>query len=142
MSYCKIICMARLTADPELRTTPQGTPVCEARIAFDNGWGDNKKTCFISVTIWGKQGEFVKQYFSKGSGILIDGRLEFDTWDDKETGAKRSKHYIVAERVTFPISSSKNAEASAGASPASPAAAAGGNSQGWGAAPNADDIPF
>jgi len=110
MSYNKFIVMGRLTRDPELRITPNGTPVCECGMAFDNGWGDNKRPCFIEVTVWGKQAEFVKNYFKKGSGILVDGRLEFDQWDDKETGKKLSKHYITAERVTFTISDARGSE--------------------------------
>jgi len=105
MSYNKIIAMGRLVAEPEMRSISSGTPVCEFRMAFDNGWGDNKKTCFIGVTCWGKTAEFVEQWFHKGDGVLVDGRLEFDQWDDKSTGEKRSKHYITAEKVKFPLGS-------------------------------------
>ena len=140
MSYNKIIVMGRLTRDPELRNTPSGTPVCEGRVAFDNGWGENKKACFIDVTVWGKQAEFVSKYFKKGAGIHIDGRLEMDSWKDKTDGKERSKHYIVAERVTFPIGAGK------GGAPSSDeeyAPATGGRAAGAGAASaDADDIPF
>ncbi|MGE4158482.1 MAG: single-stranded DNA-binding protein [Planctomycetota bacterium] len=140
MSYNKIIVMGRLTKTPELRSTPSGTPVCECRLAFDNGWGENKKSCFIDVTVWGKQAEFVAKYFTKGAGILIDGRLEMDTWKDKTDGKDRSKHYIVAERATFPISAGKGG----GASPEedyAPASASRGASAGS-HVDTSDDIPF
>jgi len=103
MSYNKIIMMGRLTKDPDLRSIPSGTPICEFGIAVDSGFGDNKRTCFIDVTVWGKQAEFVHKYFKKGSGIHVDGRLDLDTWDDKNGGGKRYKHRITAERVTFPV---------------------------------------
>ena len=107
MSYNKVIMMGRLTRDPDLRTIPSGTPVCEFGIACDSGWGDNKKVCFIDVTVWGKQAEFVSKYFLKGEGIHIEGRLDFDTWEDKQGGGKRSKHRVTVERVTFPVGAKK-----------------------------------
>ena len=131
MSYNKIICMARLTRDPEMRAIPSGTQVCEIGIAFDNGFGDQKKTCFINVTAWGKTAEFVEKYFKKGDGIMIDGRLEFETWEDKNGGGKRSKHSITAERVTFPLSNKSGGEQ---ASTASVGSVQGGV--------EVDDIPF
>lgn len=147
MSYCKIIAMGRLTADPELRNTPQGTPVCDCRLAFDNGWGDNKRTCFVDVTVWGKQADFVKKYFQKGSGIVVDGRLELDQWEDKTSGQKRSKHYITAERVTFPVGSKNESGGGGGYSDSgsnrSQAAGSSSSSQGgWGNDPSVDEIPF
>ncbi len=108
MSYNKVIMMGRLTRDPDLRTIPSGTPVCEFGIAADSGWGDNKKTCFIDVTVWGKQAEFVAKYFNKGDGIHLEGRLDFDRWEDKNGGGKRSKHRVTAERVTFPVGANKH----------------------------------
>jgi len=118
MSYNKVIMMGRLTRDPELRSIPSGTPLCEIGIAVDSGWGDNKKTCFIDVTVWGKQAEFVKQWFKKGDGIVIDGRLDLESWEDKNGGGKRSKHRITAERATFPVGAGKkgSGEAAAGQS--------------------------
>lgn len=139
MSYNKIIVMGRLTRDPELRSTPNGTPVCECAVAFDNGWGENKRPCFIDVVVWGKQADFVNKYFKKGAGIHIDGRLEMDSWKDKDTGKNRSKHQIVAERVTFPVGAGKSGAPSSdeeyvpAASRASSVASA---------SADADDIPF
>ena len=105
MSYNKIIAMGRLTRDVELKTIPSGTPVCEMGLAMDSGWGDNKKTCFVDVTVWGKQAEFVSKYFKKGDGVHLEGRLDYSTWE--KDGQKRSKHSITAERVTFPVGASK-----------------------------------
>lgn len=103
MSYNKVIMMGRLTRDPELRTIGSGTNVAEFGLAVDSGWGDNKRTTFIDVTSWGKQSEFVTKYFKKGDGIHIEGRLEFEQWEDKNGGGKRSKHKVTAERVTFTV---------------------------------------
>lgn len=94
--------MGRLCRDPELRTIPSGTPVCEFAIAVDSGWGDNKKTCFIDVTVWGKQAEFVNNKFRKGDGIFVQGRIDFSRWEDKNGGGPRSKHGLTAERIAFP----------------------------------------
>ena len=135
MSYNKVVCMARLTRDPEMRSIQSGTSVCEFGIAFDNGFGDNKKTCFITVTAWGKSAEFVNQYFKKGDGIMIDGRLEFDQWEDKNGGGKRSKHTITAERVTFPLSNKTMAGQTA-------AAGVGATNTTHSSTPDPMDIPF
>jgi len=103
MSYNKVIMMGRLTRDPELKTVGSDMQVAKFGLAVDSGWGDKKKTTFIDVTTWGKQAEFVSKHFNKGEGIHIEGRLDLDTWDDKESGAKRSKHTITAERITFTV---------------------------------------
>jgi len=103
MSYQKFIVEARIVADPKNTPLSSGTPLCKFNIAFDCGFGPNKKTTFIEVNTWGKQAEFVAQYFKKGDGILIEGRIEQNRWPDKSTGEKRSKHIVAAERVTFPL---------------------------------------
>ena len=106
--YNKIQMMGRLSSDTEHRTTAQkGTSVVEFSMAVDSGWGNNKKTCFINCTVWGKQADFVSQYFSKGDPIFIEGRLDFERWDDKTTGNKRSRHKITVERVMFTLGSNK-----------------------------------
>lgn len=138
MSYNKVIGMGRLTRDPDLRTIPSGTPVCEFGLAMDSGWGDNKKTCFIDVTVWGKQAEFVSKYFKKGDGIHLEGRLDFDSWEDKNGGGKRSKHRITAERVTFPVGAGKGGNATAAPSSTGMDTAP----SGWNSQQEIDEIPF
>ena len=137
MSYNKIIMMGRLTRNPELRTIPSGTPVCEFGVAADSGWGDNKKTCFIDVTVWGKQAEFVSKYFMKGDGIHIEGRLDFDIWEDKNGGGKRSKHRITAERVTWPTGAPRKGLVTDGHHNSG-----GGTTSGWNSQQEIDEIPF
>lgn len=103
MSYNKVIMMGRLTRDPEIKETSGGTKVAEFGLAVDSGWGENKRTTFVDITAWSKQAEFVAKYFHKGDGIHIEGRLDLDTWEDKNGGGKRSKHRITSERITFPL---------------------------------------
>lgn len=140
MSYNKVIMMGRLTRDPELRAT-QNSQVCEIGIAVDSGWGEHKRTCFVDVTIWGKQAEFVNEHFQKGDGIHIDGRLEFDTWDDKNGGGRRTKHRVTAERVCFPIVTNKASEAPT-APTSEPENLKEKSPTNWNAKEEIDEIPF
>ena len=107
----KVMVIGRLTRDSEKNFTPNGTAVCKFNIAVPNGFGDSKKTAFVDITAWGKTAEFVNSYFSKGQEILIEGRLDFDQWEDKDTKAKRSKVYVTAERVSFVGGKENQAEA-------------------------------
>jgi single-strand DNA-binding protein len=102
----KVFLMGRLTFDPELRRTPNGTAVTELRLATSRMWtgrdGERKEeTLFIDVTVWDRQAETCCQYLRKGSGVHVEGSLRMDTWDDKTTGEKRSKVKVHADRVQF-----------------------------------------
>ncbi|MGL4400373.1 MAG: single-stranded DNA-binding protein [Luteolibacter sp.] len=102
----KVMLIGNLTRDPELRHTPSGKTVSEIGLAINRTWTNDQgqkqeDTTFVDVTLWGKQAEVVQQYVTKGSPIYIEGRLQLDTWDDKETGKKRSKLRIVAENFQF-----------------------------------------
>lgn len=106
VSFIRVSTIANLTRDPELRVTPKGTAICQFGIAVntkykDAGGTEHEEVLFIDVEAWGKQGEVVAKYFSKGKPIYVDGRLKQDNWDDKTTGQKRSKHKIVLERFEF-----------------------------------------
>jgi single-strand DNA-binding protein len=92
--------MGRLTRDPEVRTTSTGKTITSFSIAVDRG-GQEDAADFFDVTAWEKLGELVSQYLSKGRRCLVQGRLRQDSWDDKETGKKRSKVEVVATDVTF-----------------------------------------
>lgn len=105
-SLNKVLIMGNLTRDPELRYTPKGTAVADIglavnrRVSDGNGnWSD--ETTFIDVTLWGRQAELAQQYLNKGRGCFIEGRLQLDTWDDRETGKKRSKLKVVGENLQF-----------------------------------------
>jgi single-strand DNA-binding protein len=99
-SINQVILMGRLTRDPEVRTTSTGKTITSFSIAVDRG-GQDDQADFFDVTAWEKLGELVSQYLSKGRRCLVQGRLRQDSWDDKETGKKRSKVEVVATDVTF-----------------------------------------
>ncbi|MCA9331370.1 single-stranded DNA-binding protein [Candidatus Saccharibacteria bacterium] len=105
-SFNQVILMGNLTRDPELRQTPNGTSVTSFSLALnrsykgaDGNW--QEATDYIDIVAWGPLGERVAQYLSKGRPCLVNGRLQSRSWDDKESGAKRSKVEVVAQDVTF-----------------------------------------
>lgn len=99
-SINQVILMGRLTRDPEQRTTPSGKTVVRFSVAVDR-FGSEDTADFFDVTAWEKLGELVVQYLGKGRRVLVQGRLRQDSWDDKESGKKRSKVEVVATDVTF-----------------------------------------
>ena len=90
----KVLLAGRLTRDPELKYLPSGTAVCEMRIAagrsyYDKNAGEKKEeTLFINVTAWGKTAEFCNQYFTRGKGIFVEGRLKLDQWRSRQVTKK------------------------------------------------------
>jgi single-strand DNA-binding protein len=105
-NFNRVILIGNLTRDVELRHTASNQAVARIGLATNRRWrtpeGEQREeTMFIDCEAWGKQAEFVAQYFSKGRPILIEGRLKLDQWEDKETKAKRSKHVVVVENVSF-----------------------------------------
>lgn len=105
-SFNQVILMGNLTRDPEVRQTPGGTSVCSFGLALNRSYkGSNgewqEATDFIEVIAWGPLGERVAQYLTKGRPCLVNGRLQSSSWEDKDTGKKRSKVEVVAQDVTF-----------------------------------------
>jgi single-strand DNA-binding protein len=105
-SVNKVMMMGNLTRDPELRYTPGGAAVCEFGVALNRVWtskeGEKKEdVAFIEVVVWAKQAEHCKEFLSKGRQVFVEGRLSQDRWEDKNTGQKRSKVFVTADRVTF-----------------------------------------
>lgn len=105
-SYNRVIMMGNLTRDPELRQLSSGQSVCRLGIASNRQFKNRQtgmmvqEVCFVDVDVWGAQAESCNQYLQKGRGVLIEGRLKLDSWVDND-GQRRSKHSIVADRVTF-----------------------------------------
>ncbi len=98
-----IVIMGRLTRDPEYRTTGSGTSVANFTVAVDRDFsaqGQEKETDFIDCVAWRKTGEFVTKYFTKGSLIVVSGRLQIRSWTDKD-GNKRRTAEIVADNCYF-----------------------------------------
>lgn len=101
----KVMIIGNLTADPEVRTTPRGNSVAELRLAVNrissgpNEGERREETTFLDVTCWGRTAEIAGQYLAKGRPVFIEGRLQQDTWEDKQTGQRRSRIRIVAENM-------------------------------------------
>lgn len=99
--FNRVILMGNLTADPELRYTPQGTAVTDLRLAVNTGRKDKEEVLFIDCTVWDKQAESACEFLSKGRPVLVEGRLTMQEWTDKDSGAKRSKTTVTAQAVQF-----------------------------------------
>lgn len=105
-NFNQVILMGHLTRDVEIRSLQSGTSVAQFGIAHNHRWksadGQQKDdVSFFDCEAWGKTGETIAQYHSKGDAIMVVGRLKQETWDDKETKAKRSKVKVVVESFTF-----------------------------------------
>lgn len=101
----KVFLMGHLTRDPELRYAPSGTAIASFGVANNRTWKDasgekKEEACFVDVTMFGKRAEVINEYFSKGSAIFIEGRLQLNQWETKE-GQKRSMLRVVAEDFQF-----------------------------------------
>ena len=105
-SYNRIIMMGNLTRDPEYKQLQSGQAVCRLGIASNRQFKNKQsgsmvqEVCFIDIDVWGQQAESCNQFLQKGRSVLVEGRLKLDSWQDND-GNKRSKHSIVADRVTF-----------------------------------------
>jgi single-strand DNA-binding protein len=102
----KVLLMGNLTRDPEVRYTPKGTAVAELGIAVNRVYsGENgekrEEVTFVDVTVWGRTAENVGEYLKKGRPVFIEGRLQLDSWEDKQSGQKRNKLKVVADNVQF-----------------------------------------
>jgi single-strand DNA-binding protein len=120
-SFNKVILAGNLTRDPELRYTPKGTAVVKIGLAVNRTYttesGERKEqVSFIDVEAWGRQAETLSQYMRKGRPLLVEGRLQQDTWEDKNTKQKQSKLKVVLESFAF-IGSSRAEEGQGGEAP-------------------------
>lgn len=110
--------IGNLTRDPELRVTPKGTAICQFSIAVNRKWKDGdqerEEVTYIDCEAWGRTGENVAKYCTKGRPVFVGGRLKLDVWDDKNTKEKRSKLKVVAEQVQFLGGGEKREQASPG----------------------------
>jgi single-strand DNA-binding protein len=100
----RVLLIGNLTRDPEVRYTPKGTAVADIGIAVNRVYsgedGEKKEeVTFVDVTFWGRQAEVAQEYLKKGRQVFVEGRLQLDTWDDKQTGQKRSRLRVVAENM-------------------------------------------
>jgi single-strand DNA-binding protein len=105
-SFNQVILLGNLTRDPQLKYLPNQTAVAEFGIAcnrkFKSASGEDREdVTFVDCTAFAKQAELIQQYFTKGKPIFIQGRLKFDSWEDKQGGGKRSKLSVVVENFQF-----------------------------------------
>lgn len=121
--FSKAIITGNLTRDPELRTTPNGASVCSFSVAVNRVYRDSngeqkEDVSFIDCSAWGKLGEMISQYAKKGSGVLVSGRLDQRSWEDKTSGQKRSRVEIVVEDFNFTGSAPNGSASSSNNEPA------------------------
>jgi single-strand DNA-binding protein len=149
-SFNKVILLGNLTRDPEVRYTPKGSAVCDLGIAINRQYtldsGEKREeVTFVDVVLWSRLAEIAGEYLKKGRPIFIEGRLQLDTWDDKQSGQKRSKLRVIGETMQLlggrPPGTGGGSEggeegkASRGKTTPPPKPAAGGE-------PDDDEIPF
>jgi single-strand DNA-binding protein len=150
-SFNKVILLGNLTRDPEVRYTPKGSAVCDLGIAINRQYtldsGEKREeVTYVDVVLWSRLAEIAGEYLKKGRPIFIEGRLQLDTWDDKQSGQKRSKLRVIGETMQLlgsrpPGTGGSAAESGEGKESRSskttppPKAAAG-------AEPDEDEIPF
>ena len=106
MSYAKTFIIGNLARDPELRVTPKGTAICQFGVGvnrkFKSGDGpEQEEVSFFDCEAWGKTGENIAKYFTKGKPIFLECRPKQDTWEDKTSGQKRSKVKFIVEQFQF-----------------------------------------
>jgi single-strand DNA-binding protein len=104
--FNKVILMGNLTRDPETKTTTGGQSVTNFSLAVNRSWkgadgNQQEQVSYINCVAWGKTGEIIAQYMTKGSPLLVSGRLDQRSWDDKESGQKRSTIDVVVEDFNF-----------------------------------------
>jgi single-strand DNA-binding protein len=119
----RVLLIGNLTRDPEIRYTPKGTAVAEIGIAvnrvFSGEDGEKREeVTFVDVTLWSRLAEIAEQYLKKGRPVFIEGRLQLDSWDDKQTGQKRSRLRVVAENIQMLGSRGEGESGGTGGSPA------------------------
>ena len=105
-SFNKVILVGNLTRDPQLRYLPSQMAVVDIGLAVNHKYRtaqgeDREEVCFIDCSAFGKQAEVINQYCQKGKPLLVEGRLKYETWEDKQGGGKRSKHKIMIDSFQF-----------------------------------------
>ncbi len=142
--------IGNLCKDPESRFLQSGSQVCKMRIAVNRKTGKDQKdeALFIDVEAWNKTAEHCAQYLSKGSQVLVSGRLKQDTWTAQD-GQERTKYLLVADRVSFGASPNRDAQGGGGRASSQPAQASYNTARGYQPgqptyqpAPFVDDDPF
>ena len=103
-SFNKVILLGNLTRDPEVRYTPKGSAVCDLGLAVNRQYtldsGEKREeVTYVDVVLWARLAEIAGEYLKKGRPVFIEGRLQMDSWDDKQTGQKRTRLRVVGETM-------------------------------------------
>lgn len=101
MSFNKVILVGNITRDIEMKYTPSGMAVASTGIAMNEKRKEKEEVTFVDIKLFGSQAELANKYLVKGREVLVEGKLKLDQWEDKETKQKRSKLYVVADRIQF-----------------------------------------
>lgn len=139
-SYNKVMLMGNLTRDPEVRYTPKGSAVADLSLAVNRVFsGDNgekrEEVTYVDVVLWARLAELAGQFLKRGNPVFIEGRLQMDQWEDKQTGQKRSRLRVVGEVMQF-LGGKREGE-----SASDPNYSSGGNYGGGGGAPRNTPAP-
>ena len=149
-SYNRVVLLGNCTRDPEVKYTPKGTAVTELGLAINryystDGGEKREETTFVDVTLWGRPAEIAGEYIKKGRPVMIEGRLQLDTWDDKQTCQKRSKLKVIGENLQL-LGSREEGSGGGGGGGGGAARSSGGSKAPAKPAPaeepSDDDIPF
>jgi len=144
VAFNRVVLAGNLTRDPELRFTNDGIPVCSFGLAVNRVRSQNDAVDFFDITCWRELGETVANWKRKGDPILVEGRLQYRSWEDSESGNKRSKVDVVADTVQFLGGGARNGENGGGSGPsdasASGSGSGGGRSQRRGGARDEADV--
>jgi single-strand DNA-binding protein len=143
-NFNKVILAGNLTRDPELHFTPKGTAIANLNLAINRRFGGedgqtNEEVTFVEATAFGKTAELIAAHLKKGRPMLIEGRLNLNQWNDKATGAKRSKLSVVVETFQFMDSKQDNGN---GPAPRPARKASQAPAAAEGEPPAEDDVPF
>ena len=146
-SFNKVMLLGNLTRDPEVKYTPKGSAVADIGLAVNrtyttDGGEKREETTFVDVTMWGRQAEIAGEYLKKGRPLFVEGRLQLDTWDDKQTGQKRSKMRVVCENFQMLGSRDGGGEGGGGGGRSSGGGSRPAKSAPASEEPSDDDIPF
>ena len=145
-SFNRVILAGNMTRDPESRALPSGQPLTKFSLALNRSYttkeGEKREeVTYVDIESYGKQAEIIAKYCTKGSGILVEGRLKLDQWDDKKTGEKRSRLGVVLENFTFIGGRAPGASADGDSPSPRSGGARGGSAPASEPAPD-DDVPF
>jgi single-strand DNA-binding protein len=103
-SFNQVTLLGNITREVDVRYTPQGTAIADIGLAINRSWKNDRgekqeETTFVDVTLWAKVAEVAAEYCHKGDPLFVSGRLHLDTWDDKQTGQRRTKLKVIGETI-------------------------------------------